>query len=118
MDIRPEQTEFRRAERARGRDLERARGSQPERPDQAEGLGRGAELRALNARIKNARLENAEADRIDLSEGARTAEALSDGGTPPDRLAALRELYQRNELNSPERLQVAAERILGKRAEL
>ncbi|MEO0650271.1 MAG: hypothetical protein AAFZ65_06300 [Planctomycetota bacterium] len=106
MDIRPEQPEFRRADRSR------TRGAQPAETRQAESAGRGAELRALNARI-----EGAEADRIDLSEGARAAESLTDAGTSPDRLASLRELYQSGTLNSPERLQAAAARILGQRAD-
>ncbi|QDU69995.1 hypothetical protein [Engelhardtia mirabilis] len=54
-------------------------------------------------------------DRIDLSESARAAARVVDNAaTPPDRLAALRELYQSGRLNSPERLERAAAAILGK----
>lgn len=61
------------------------------------------------------RRENAALDRIDLSESARAAARVdSEGGTPPDRLAALRELYQSGRLNSPDRIERAASAILGK----
>lgn len=64
------------------------------------------------------RREPAGLDRLDLSESARAAARFSaDGGTSPDRLAALRELYQSGRLNSPERMERAADEILGKRPE-
>lgn len=124
MDIRPDQPDFRRNERLRERRGEPTRSGGSERPQARETDETNPRIQAARAksvRVENARLENAaadsESDRIDLSEGARAAERLTEGGTPADRLAALRELYQSGKLNSLERLEIAAARILGKQVD-
>lgn len=115
MDIRPDRSDLRRTERTRpaGDDTRRVR-SEGERPA-VERLEKATqEARIQAARTKSARKEGLEADRVDLSEGAREADRLTEGGTAPDRLAALRELYASGRLNTPERIQAAAAKILGK----
>jgi hypothetical protein len=94
MEIRGHQPEFRRSERTRG--------AQPAGHHEA-------------ARVQAHRLENhaAAGDRVELSPEAHGVAHPESFGTAPDRLAALRELYQAGTLNTPERLQRAAAAILG-----